>query len=424
MHAQTKAQHHLTAVHPMGHPTSFTTSGGLMEPIGTIRGRSCLAAAPPRKRPIESNPEPKTCRSFIRAPKTGEEDGLIQEELVFRLEMTPRQAAKVVKTANTTNPGTTLKLHNLRGWIKVLVSFGLSIADISGGLRRSPVLIAYSASGRENTNAESIQVLTAHGLSDNQILSVLRKYPSVLVNLTPSSLNAKMHRLKELGIPPSEEKGLFEREPYILGSSLKWDTVHWLEGEGYAPEVARGMIKGFPLLLNLTPETHLSKTLDYFTWLVGSSEDARSILAKYPCLFGYRKSAVHAKLAFMVDKLNIDVVTMMKQNYTCVGYSMDTRTGPRTLLLRSLGGAESFDVYSQIWLIMTDEAFVQRSSFCALWEGRPRDVFEGAADLEEGLELCKEQWVREEKPGWEKMKGEFQEQWEESGVEGLPQLRP
>ena len=50
-------------------------------------------------------------------------------------------------------------------------------------------------------------------------------------------------------------------------------------------------------------------------------------------------------------------------------------------------------------------------------------MFEGAADLKEGLELCKEQWVREEKLGWEKMKGEFQEQWEEIGVEGLPQLR-
>jgi len=251
---------------------------------------------------------------------------------------------------------------------------------------------------------------------------VLRKYPAVLVDHTPSSLNAKLLRLKELGFPPSEEKGLLEREPSILTSSLKWDTVQWLEGEGYAPEVARRMIKGFPLLLACSPETNLRKSLDYFTWLWGSRKDACSILAKNTRLFGCRMSTMHAKLAFMVDKLGVDVVTMMKQNYGCVDYSMDTTTGPRTLLLRSLGGAKFFEVYSQMWLNITDGAFVQRSSFCALWEGRPRDVFEGAADLKEGLKLGKEQWVREEKLGWEKMKGEFQKQWEESGVEGLPQL--
>eukprot|EP00798_Chlamydomonas_sp_ICE-L_P008543 gene8543-biopygen15461 len=402
------------AVHPMGRPTSLTTSRGLLESTGKIHGRSCLAAASSSKGPY---------RRFIRAPKTGEEDKLIQQELVLRLQMSPKQAAAVVKTADKVSPSAHLSLHNLRGWIEALASFGLSIADVSLGLRRCPILIACSASGRENANAESIQVLTAHGLSEYQIQCVLRKYPGVLVKLTPSSLNAKLLRLNELGILPSEEKGILEREPSILGSSLEWDTVQWLEGEGYAPEVARRMIKGFPMLLAYSPETNLSKTLTYFTWLVGSREEARSILVKQPRLFGYRKSAVHAKLAFMVGKLDIDVVTMMKQNYGCVNYSMDTRTGPRSLLLRSLGGAESFEVYSSTWLKITDDAFVQCSSLCALWEGRPRSVFEGAADLKEGLELCEEQWVREEKPGWEKMNVEFQKQWEESGVEGLPQLR-
>eukprot|EP00798_Chlamydomonas_sp_ICE-L_P027386 gene27386-biopygen3231 len=406
------------AVHPMGRPISLTTSRGLLESIGEMRGRSCLAAASQNKRPIEESPDRKN-----RAPNPGEEDLLIQGELVLRLQMSPKQAAAVMKTANKVHPGTPLRLRNLRGWIDALVSFDLSIADVSGGLRRSPVLIASPADGREKKSAESIRVLTAHGLSEYQIQSVLRKYPSVLVSHTPSSLDAKLLRLKELGFPPSEEKGLLEREPSILTSSLKWDTVQWLEGEGYAPDVARRMIKGFPLLLTYSPETNLSKTLDYLTWLLGSHEDASSILAKHTPLFGRSNLTVHAKLAFMVDKLDIDVVTMMKQNYVCIGYSMDTRIGPRTLLLRSLGGAESFEVYSQMWLNMTDEAFVRCSSFCALWEGRPRDVFEGAADLKEGLELCKEQWVREEKLGWEKMKGEFQEQWEEIGVEGLPQLR-
>eukprot|EP00798_Chlamydomonas_sp_ICE-L_P032465 gene32465-biopygen13899 len=410
------------AVHPMGYPRDFTTSRVMLESIDKIQGRSGLAAPSPSKGPIEECPVPKTYRSFIRAPKIGDENELIQDELVLRLQMSTNEAASVVKSAKTSVPNANLSLHNLREWIEALISFGLSIEDVSGGLRRCPVLIACSASGRENANAESIQVLTAHGLSEYQIQCVLRKYPAVLVH-TPSALDAKLLRLKELGFPPSEGKGLLEREPAILGSSLKWDTVQWLEGEGYAPEVARRMIKGFPLLLACSPETNLRKSLDYFTWLVGSREDARSILAKQPSLFGLRESTMHAKLAFMVNKLDIDVVTMMKQNYRCVGNSMDTRTGPRTLLLRSLGGAESFEVYSSTWLKMTDEAFAQRSSFCALWEGRPRDVFEGAADLREGLELCKEQWVREEKPGWEKMKAEFQEQWEESGVEGLPQLR-
>ena len=264
------------------------------------------------------------------------------------------------------------------------------------------MLIACSASGRENANAESIGILTAHGLSEYQIQCVLGKYPAVLVSLTPSSLDAKLLRLTELGFPPSEEKGLLEREPYILTSSLQLDTVQWLKGEGFAPEVARRMVKGHPYLLIYSPETNLSKTLDYFTWLVGSREDARLIFAKSPSMFGLRESTVHAKLAFMVDKLDIDVVTMMKHNYNCVSFSMDTRTGPRTLLLCSLGGAAAFEVYSSPWLHLTDEAFVQRSSFCALWEDRPRDVFEGAANLREGLELCKEQWVREEKLGWEK----------------------
>eukprot|EP00798_Chlamydomonas_sp_ICE-L_P011794 gene11794-biopygen9448 len=346
------------AVHPMGCTTSLTPSNNLLESIRKIQGRSCLAAASPLKGPI---------RSFIRAPKNGAEDELIQEELVLGLQMSPKQAAAVIMTANTFSPGTHLSLHNLRGWIKALVSFGLSISDISGGLRRSPILIACSASGRENANAELIGVLTAHGLSDNQIQCVLRKYPTVLVCLTPSSLGAKLLRLKELGFPPSEEKGLLEKEPSILGSSLQWDTVQWLEGEGYEPEVARRMIKGKPMLLTYNPETSLRKTLAYYTWLVGSREEAHSILAKNATLFGLRTSAVHAKLAFMVSKLDIDVVAMMKKNYACLGYSMDTRTGPRTLLLRSLGGTESFDVYSQMWLNMTDEAFVQCSSFSRPW---------------------------------------------------------
>eukprot|EP00798_Chlamydomonas_sp_ICE-L_P020211 gene20211-biopygen29008 len=364
VHAQSRAQ-----LHPMGHPTSLTTSTGLMEPLGNIRGRSCLAAAFPSKGPIEGSPVPKTYRSFVRAPKTGEEDELIQEELVLRLQMSPKQAAQVVKSAKNSQPNSHLSLQKLRGWIDALVSFGLSIADVSGGLRRCPALIAYSASGQENTNAESIRVLTAHGLSEYQIQSVLRKYPVVLVKHTPSSLHGKLLRLKELGFPPSKEKGLLEKEPSILSSTLQWDTVQWLVGEGYAPEVARGMIKGKPLLLAYSPKTNLRKTLDYYIWLVGSREDARSILAKQPTLFGLRESTVHAKLAFMVDKLGINVVTMMKENYNCVNYSLDTRTGPRTLLLRSLGGPASFELYGSMWLYMKDEAFVQCSSFCALWEG-------------------------------------------------------
>ena len=158
--------------------------------------------------------------------------------------MTSKQAAQVVKGANHIHPGTPLRLHNLRGWIEALVSFGLSIDDVSKkGLRISPALIKTPASGREEKHAETIRVLAAHGLSEYQIQCVLGKYPAVLVSLTPSSLDAKLLRLKELGFPPSEEKGLFEREPSILRSSLQWDVVQWLEGEGFAPEVARGMIK-------------------------------------------------------------------------------------------------------------------------------------------------------------------------------------
>eukprot|EP00798_Chlamydomonas_sp_ICE-L_P014043 gene14043-biopygen23137 len=269
LHAQSRAQLQPMSIHPMGHPRDFATSRGLLESIGQIQGRGGLAAASPsNKGALQECPVPKTYRSFIRAPKTGDKGELIQEELVRRLQMSHKQAAAVVKSAKKLMPNSHLSLHNLSGWIETLASFGLSITDVSGGLRRCPGLIAYSASGRENTNAESIRVLTAHGLSEYQIQCVLRKYPSVFVH-TPSSLDAKLLRLKELGISPSEEKGLLEREPSILTSS-KMDTVQWLEGQGFAPEVAWRMIMRHPELLKYSPETNLSKTLDYFTWLVGS----------------------------------------------------------------------------------------------------------------------------------------------------------
>ncbi len=43
-------------------------------------------------------------------------------------------------------------------------------------------------------------------------------------------------------------------------------------------------------------------------------EEARCTLAKQSVLFGLRQSSVHAKLAYLVDKLDIDVVKMMRQN--------------------------------------------------------------------------------------------------------------
>eukprot|EP00798_Chlamydomonas_sp_ICE-L_P000926 gene926-5187_t len=74
---------------------------------------------------------------------------------------------QVIKQA-ARRPGSVLSLENSRGWVTTLRQLGLDDKGVMQGLTGSPIILSYSAGGREEVNTEVLRVLQEAGLRPSQ----------------------------------------------------------------------------------------------------------------------------------------------------------------------------------------------------------------------------------------------------------------
>eukprot|EP00798_Chlamydomonas_sp_ICE-L_P001327 gene1327-32684_t len=352
----------------------------------------------------------------------------IHEELVTALGMAPKAASMVIKAASKST--SVLSLENCRGWITTLRQLGQDRKGLIQGLKQCPSILFCSAAGREEGIAEVLRVLGQAGLRSEQVMHVLQKFPAVLLS-HHARLSEKLARLEDMGFPPASERGPLMRDPALLSSSLKYNSVEWLTAKGFHEPLIRKMILNRPALLKYSPEKCLGPMLDYVAWVLGSKEMAVALLTKQPSMFGKRPSSIHAKLLTLTELVGCSPSLMLARNYSITTYSMHTRIGPRCLLLKELGLAEDAELMlSSMWVIKSSSIIKKEKSnaldawptLVQAYQDKGSERFPTAKCLEDAIEVCQVKWQLEWKEKFDGRSLMLQEVWAESGIAGLPAI--
>ncbi|XP_024534453.1 uncharacterized protein LOC9629684 [Selaginella moellendorffii] len=170
-------------------------------------------------------------------------------------------------------------------------------------------------------------------LEDDELLSLVTRFPRLLVlNLDKSVIN-KVEYLKGIGVQRAHAKRIILKNPRVLAYSLESNIipkVEFLDGLGFRRKSVGALLCKCPQLLSDMVSTCLRRKANFLLFLGVKSSQLADIMYVYPEFMGLKLDEVKTRLAFY-KSLRVeqhDLATMLTKHPAIMNYDINTQVKP------------------------------------------------------------------------------------------------